>query len=69
MRVITQYAFGGPEVLTMDPRFSPSLKRPSLNQFRLKFSSAQETFSFERIADARRLMEEGHLQGKVVLTV
>jgi NADPH:quinone reductase-like Zn-dependent oxidoreductase len=29
----------------------------------------QETFPFERIADAHRLMEAGHLQGKVVLTV
>jgi NADPH:quinone reductase-like Zn-dependent oxidoreductase len=29
----------------------------------------QETFRFERIADAHRLMEAGHLQGKVVLTV
>ncbi|MTD52560.1 NADP-dependent oxidoreductase [Amycolatopsis pithecellobii] len=29
----------------------------------------QETFPFERIADAHRLMERGHLQGKLVLTV
>lgn len=29
----------------------------------------QETFPFERVADAHRLMERGHLQGKVVLTV
>ncbi|MFI0420952.1 NADP-dependent oxidoreductase [Spongiactinospora sp. 9N601] len=29
----------------------------------------QETFPFERIADAHRLIENGHLQGKVVLTV
>ncbi|MEV5718460.1 NADP-dependent oxidoreductase [Amycolatopsis mediterranei] len=29
----------------------------------------QETFPFERIADAHRLIERGHLQGKVVLTV
>jgi NADPH:quinone reductase-like Zn-dependent oxidoreductase len=29
----------------------------------------QETFPFERIADAHRRMEAGHLQGKVVLTV
>ncbi|WP_435158736.1 NADP-dependent oxidoreductase [Amycolatopsis sacchari] len=29
----------------------------------------QETFPFERIADAHRLLESGHLQGKVVLTV
>jgi len=29
----------------------------------------QETFPFDRIADAHRLLEGGHLQGKVVLTV
>jgi NADPH:quinone reductase-like Zn-dependent oxidoreductase len=29
----------------------------------------QETFPFERIADAHRLIERGHLQGKLVLTV
>ncbi|MBB1152947.1 MULTISPECIES: NADP-dependent oxidoreductase [Amycolatopsis] len=29
----------------------------------------QETFPFERIADAHRLLDGGHLQGKVVLTV
>ncbi|MFE0025077.1 NADP-dependent oxidoreductase [Amycolatopsis sp. NPDC059021] len=29
----------------------------------------QETFPFERIADAHRLLDAGHLQGKVVLTV
>ncbi|MET7990720.1 NADP-dependent oxidoreductase [Amycolatopsis sp. NPDC005232] len=29
----------------------------------------QETFPFERIADAHRLLESGHLQGKLVLTV
>ncbi|MER6951878.1 NADP-dependent oxidoreductase [Nonomuraea sp. NPDC000554] len=29
----------------------------------------QETFPFERIADAHRLIESGHLQGKLVLTV
>ncbi|WP_372666771.1 NADP-dependent oxidoreductase [Amycolatopsis kentuckyensis] len=29
----------------------------------------QETFSFDRIADAHRLIERGHLRGKVVLTV
>lgn len=29
----------------------------------------QETFPFERIADAHRLIERGHLRGKVVLTV
>ncbi|WP_433723209.1 NADP-dependent oxidoreductase [Nocardia sp. CA-129566] len=29
----------------------------------------QETFPFERIADAHRLLESGHLQGKVVLTI
>lgn len=29
----------------------------------------QETFPFERIADAHRLLERGHLQGKLVLTV
>ncbi|WP_431875463.1 NADP-dependent oxidoreductase [Amycolatopsis sacchari] len=29
----------------------------------------QETFPFERIADAHRLLESGHLRGKVVLTV
>jgi len=29
----------------------------------------QETFPFDRIADAHRLLERGHLRGKVVLTV
>ncbi|MFF7474689.1 zinc-binding dehydrogenase [Streptomyces sp. NPDC008092] len=29
----------------------------------------QETFPFERIADAHRLLDDGHLQGKLVLTV
>ncbi|WP_409185299.1 NADP-dependent oxidoreductase [Amycolatopsis sp. VS8301801F10] len=29
----------------------------------------QETFPFERVADAHRLLDRGHLQGKVVLTV
>ncbi|RBQ16884.1 NADP-dependent oxidoreductase [Spongiactinospora rosea] len=29
----------------------------------------QETFPFERIADAHRLIERGHLQGKIVLTL
>ncbi len=29
----------------------------------------QETFPFERVADAHRLLEGGHLRGKVVLTV
>ncbi|SEF32742.1 NADPH:quinone reductase [Amycolatopsis pretoriensis] len=29
----------------------------------------QETFPFDRIADAHRLIERGHLRGKVVLTV
>ncbi|MFD9958840.1 NADP-dependent oxidoreductase [Amycolatopsis sp. NPDC058986] len=29
----------------------------------------QETFPFERIADAHRLLDGGHLQGKLVLTV
>ena len=29
----------------------------------------QETFPFERVADAHRLLDEGHLQGKLVLTV
>ncbi|MFE7117292.1 NADP-dependent oxidoreductase [Streptomyces sp. NPDC057654] len=29
----------------------------------------QETFPFERVADAHRLLDAGHLQGKVVLTV
>jgi NADPH:quinone reductase-like Zn-dependent oxidoreductase len=29
----------------------------------------QETFPFERIADAHRMLEGGHLQGKLVLTV
>ncbi len=28
-----------------------------------------ETFPFERVADAHRLLDEGHLQGKLVLTV
>ncbi|WP_103349997.1 NADP-dependent oxidoreductase [Amycolatopsis sp. CA-128772] len=31
--------------------------------------SVQETFPFDRIADAHRLLEGGHLRGKVVLTV
>ncbi|MFI8930746.1 NADP-dependent oxidoreductase [Streptomyces sp. NPDC053474] len=29
----------------------------------------QQTFPFERVADAHRLLDRGHLQGKVVLTV
>ena len=29
----------------------------------------QETFPFERVADAHRLLDAGHLQGKLVLTV
>ena len=29
----------------------------------------QETFPFERVADAHRLLDVGHLQGKLVLTV
>ncbi len=29
----------------------------------------QETFPFERVADAHRLLDEGHLQGKLVLTI
>ncbi|MFI6984031.1 NADP-dependent oxidoreductase [Embleya sp. NPDC050154] len=29
----------------------------------------QETFPFERVADAHRLLDAGHLQGKVVLTI
>ena len=29
----------------------------------------QETFPFERIADAHRRLERGHLLGKIVLTV
>ncbi|GAA0367881.1 NADP-dependent oxidoreductase [Actinoallomurus spadix] len=29
----------------------------------------QETFPFERVADAHRLLDGGHLQGKLVLTV
>ncbi|MEU8953698.1 NADP-dependent oxidoreductase [Streptomyces sp. NPDC048518] len=29
----------------------------------------QQTFPFERVADAHRLLESGHLQGKLVLTV
>ncbi|EPD69581.1 NADP-dependent oxidoreductase [Streptomyces sp. HGB0020] len=29
----------------------------------------QETFPFERVADAHRALEEGHLQGKLVLTL
>ncbi|KOT62057.1 MULTISPECIES: NADP-dependent oxidoreductase [Streptomyces] len=29
----------------------------------------QETFPFERVADAHRLLDDGHLQGKLVLTV
>lgn len=39
-----------------------------VEQGRLRVSVA-ETFPFERIADAHRLMELGHLRGKVVLTV
>nr|WP_241827069.1 zinc-binding dehydrogenase [Streptomyces graminilatus] len=30
---------------------------------------AQETFPFERVTDAHRLLDAGHLQGKLVLTV
>lgn len=29
----------------------------------------QETFPFERVADAHRLIDRGHLQGKIVLTL
>ncbi|WAP53510.1 NADP-dependent oxidoreductase [Streptomyces sp. S465] len=29
----------------------------------------QETFPFERVADAHRLLDDGHLRGKLVLTV
>ncbi|MGW7576158.1 NADP-dependent oxidoreductase [Streptomyces sp. NPDC054765] len=29
----------------------------------------QETFPFERVADAHRLLDDGHLQGKIVLIV
>ncbi|WP_429727776.1 zinc-binding dehydrogenase [Amycolatopsis thermalba] len=29
----------------------------------------QEVFPFDRIADAHRLLDAGHLQGKLVLTV
>jgi NADPH:quinone reductase-like Zn-dependent oxidoreductase len=29
----------------------------------------QETFPFDRIGDAHRLLDRGHLQGKLVLTV
>jgi NADPH:quinone reductase-like Zn-dependent oxidoreductase len=29
----------------------------------------QETFPFERVADAHRLLDGGHLQGKLVLTM
>jgi NADPH:quinone reductase-like Zn-dependent oxidoreductase len=29
----------------------------------------QETFPFERVADAHRLLDRGHLQGKLVLTI
>ncbi|WP_425826558.1 NADP-dependent oxidoreductase [Streptomyces fractus] len=29
----------------------------------------QETFPFERVADAHRLLDDGHLQGKLVLTL
>ncbi|WP_020673061.1 NADP-dependent oxidoreductase [Amycolatopsis nigrescens] len=29
----------------------------------------QETFPFERVADAHRVLDDGHLQGKLVLTV
>jgi NADPH:quinone reductase-like Zn-dependent oxidoreductase len=29
----------------------------------------QETFPFERVADAHRLLESGHLKGKLVLSV
>ncbi|MFT7870073.1 MULTISPECIES: NADP-dependent oxidoreductase [Amycolatopsis] len=39
-----------------------------VEQGRLRVS-VQETFPFERIADAHRLIERGHLRGKVVLTV
>lgn len=29
----------------------------------------QETFPFERVADAHRLLDSGHVQGKLVLTI
>lgn len=29
----------------------------------------QQTFPFERVADAHRLLDDGHLQGKLVLTI
>ncbi|WP_030377670.1 MULTISPECIES: NADP-dependent oxidoreductase [unclassified Streptomyces] len=29
----------------------------------------QETFPFDRVADAHRLLDDGHLQGKIVLTL
>ncbi|MDJ1134346.1 zinc-binding dehydrogenase [Streptomyces iconiensis] len=29
----------------------------------------QETFPFERVADAHRLLDGGHLRGKLVLTL
>ncbi|WP_308401213.1 zinc-binding dehydrogenase [Streptomyces sp. AC512_CC834] len=29
----------------------------------------RETFPFERVADAHRLLDGGHLQGKLVLTL
>lgn len=39
-----------------------------LEQGRLRVH-VQETFPLERVADARRLLDAGHLQGKLVLTV
>ncbi|WP_030565634.1 NADP-dependent oxidoreductase [Streptomyces aureocirculatus] len=39
-----------------------------VEQGRLR-AHVQETFPFERVADAHRLLDGGHLQGKLVLTV
>ncbi|MET7480699.1 NADP-dependent oxidoreductase [Streptomyces sp. NPDC005648] len=39
-----------------------------VEQGRLKVH-VQETFPFERVADAHRMLDAGHLRGKVVLTV
>ncbi len=69
-------------VRTATPRLVPELM--SLTTFRTMIGQAdyhvtveqgrlrvhvQETFPFERVADAHRLLDGGHLQGKLVLTV
>src|SRR3954454_24768564 len=39
-----------------------------VEQDRLR-AHVQETFPFDRVTDAHRLLDAGHLQGKLVLTV